>query len=422
MPLRLQLARLLIVVSFVWPFVNTTYFYPSSTIETNFFFVFLAIGLAPEALLNDRWSLVLLIAAVGVAALGSSVEAGLRMIIGVIPLLFLLGLYRSFAIRGRELIPHSVAYRALQAFVGFSAVQYIDQNFISIIPVWLTDALTLLVPRYTSTPYDEFGIRGVQGWASEPSAAAMTCFAFATVAVLQQPERRWRVLGLFAAMALLNKSIYAIALLALFGLALLFEMKNKVAILSALVPLVGGLTYFIFHSGRVLELRSSVLIYGLSEASNREFLRLGQIIYPLAVFPGIYKPVELFGIKMEPLGLLPLLVGYGSLIGCLIYYRVVIARLLSGCLKSPTLALACAAVFSFVISPDFVPIAVAFAYTVRAMRSESPVRAASWARWLRRLLTLLLESAAYHRRGKAVAQNQRVDNGTRDFLFFRAVP
>lgn len=405
MPLRLQLARLLIVVSFVWPFVNTAHFYPDSTIETNFFLLFLAIGLAPEALLNDKWSLLLLIPAVGVAALASSVEAGLRIVIGVIPLLFLLGLYRSFAIRGRELIPRLVAYRAMQAFVGFSVVQYIDQNFVSIIPGWLTDALTVLVPRYTSTPYDEFGIRGVQGWASEPSAAAMTCLAFATVAVLQQPEKRWRVLGLFAAMALLNKSIYAIALLALFGLALLFEMKNKMATLSALVPLVGGVAYFIVHSGRVLELRSNILIYGLSETSNRELLRLGQIIYPLTVFPGIYKPVELFGIKMEPLGLLPLLVGYGSVIGCLIYYRVVIARLLSLRLKSLTLALVSAAVFSFVISPDFVPIAVAFAYTVTAVRSESPAKVASWARWLRRLLAVLLESAAYRRRGKAVVQN-----------------
>ncbi len=405
MPLRLQLARLLIVVTFVWPFVNTAHFYPDSTIEINFFFAFLAIGLAPEALLDDKWSLLLLIPAVGVAALASSVGAGLRVIVGVIPLLFLLGLYRSFAIRGRELIPRSVAYRALQAFVGFSAVQYIDQNFVSIIPGWLTDALTVLVPRYTSTPYDEFGIRGVQGWASEPSAAAMTCFAFATIAVLQQSEKRLRVLGLFAAMALLNKSIYAIALLALFGLALLFEMKNKMATLSALVPLVGGVAYFIIHSGRVLELRSNVLIYGLSETSNREFLRLGQIVYPLAVFPGIYKPVELFGIKMEPLGLLPLLVGYGSLIGCLIYYRVVITRLLSCRLKSLTLALASAAVFSFFISPDFVPIAVAFAYTVTAVRSESSTKSSSWGHWLRRLLTLLLESAAYRRRGNAVVQN-----------------
>lgn len=405
MPLRLQLARLLVVVSFVWPFVNAAHFYPGSTIETNFFLVFLAIGLAPEALLDDKWSLLLLIPAVGVAALASSVEAGLRIVIGVIPLLFLVGLYRSFAIRGRELVPRLVAYRAMQAFVGFSAVQYIDQNFVSIIPGWLTDALTVLVPRYTPIPYDEFGIRGVQGWASEPSAAAMLCFAFATVAVLQEPERRWRVLGLFAAMALLNKSIYAIALLALFGLALLFEMKNKMATLSALVPLAGGLAYYIIHSGRVLELRNDVLIYGLSETSNRELLRLGQIIYPLAVFPAIYKPVELFGIKMEPLGLLPLLVGYGSLIGCLIYYRVVIARLVSCRSKSLTLALASAAVFSFVISPDFVPIAVAFAYTVTTVRSESPAKAASWTRWLRRLLTLLLESAAHRRRGKAVVEN-----------------
>jgi hypothetical protein len=404
MPLRLQFARVLIVVSFVWPFINVAHFYPDSTIEINFFLIFLAIGLAPEAMLNDKWSLLLLIPAVGVAALGSSVEAGLRIIVGVIPLLFLLGLYRSFAIRGRELIPRSVAYRALQAFVGFSAVQYIDQNFISIIPGWLTDALTVLLPRYTSTPYDEFGIRGVQGWASEPSGAAMTCFAFAAVAVLQQPEGRWRVLTLFAAMALFNKSIYAIALLAVLGLALLFEMKNKIATLSALVPLVAGVAYFIFHSGRVLELRNNVLIYGLSEASNKEFFRLGQIVYPLAAFPGIYKPVELFGLKMEPLGLLPLLVGYGSLIGCLIYYRVVIARFLSCRPKSLTLALASAAVFSFVISPDFVPIAVAFAYTVRA-RTESRIEAASWTRWLRRLLTLLLESAAYRRRGKAVVQN-----------------
>ncbi|MGH9560484.1 MAG: hypothetical protein ACRD3S_03435, partial [Terracidiphilus sp.] len=387
MPLRLQFARLLVVVIFVWPFVNVAYLYPGSTVEINFFFVFPAIALAPEALLDDKWTLLLLIPTVALAAALSSVGAGLRVIVGVIPLLFLMGLYRSFASRGWELIPRRIAYRALQGFVGFSVIQYINLNVFTIVPGWLTDGLTAIVPRYMTTPYDEFGIRGVQGWASEPSSAAMTCFAFAIVAVLQEPEKRWRILCLFSAMAVFNKSIYAVALLALLGIALLFEAKNKMISVLALLPLTVGITYFLFRSGRVVELQNAILIYGLSEVSSPQFLRVGQIIYPLTAFPHIYKPVDLFGFAMEPLGLLPLLVGYGSLFGCVIYCRAILAPFRSNGAKSMTLALTSAFVFSFVISPDFVPLIVSFAYAIKPRPSESMARNELRGRWLGRLIT-----------------------------------
>ncbi len=82
-------------------------------------------------------------------------------------------------------------------FVGFSIAQTADMQLFPVLPGWLTDALINIVPRYSGTPYDEFGIHGVQGWASEPSGAAVMGAAFALVAILQRPSRRWRVLALF---------------------------------------------------------------------------------------------------------------------------------------------------------------------------------------------------------------------------------
>jgi hypothetical protein len=43
--------------------------------------------------------------------------------------------------------------------------------------------MAVIVPRYMDAPYDDLGTRGVQGWASEPSSAAMTCFSFCAVAM-----------------------------------------------------------------------------------------------------------------------------------------------------------------------------------------------------------------------------------------------
>lgn len=398
-PFRWRVAQALVVISFVWPYVNVQHFSPESTIEINFFFVFAAASLAPEVLLDDAVALILTIAAAGVAVSWGSVDAGLRVIVGVIPLIFLMGLYRRFKRRGLELIPRGAAYRTLQAFVGISAAQYIDQHVVSIIPGWLTNALTVLIPRYTSTPYDEFGVRGVQGWASEPSGAAVMCFSFCVVAILQQPEKRWRVFFLLAALAAFNKSIYAIMLLGILGFGLLIETKNKMLAAPALFALLGGLVYFVIHSARVADLRMNASIFGLRETSNREFARLAQIIFPLSAFPRVYTPRILFGvIKMEPMGLLPLLVGYGSVIGCAAYFWIALHRQRIAGTHSTAYALPAAILISFLVSPDFIPAVVAFAYSAErpcADHAPGQIRRASG---LRRLYDLIVESAAARRR------------------------
>ncbi len=110
--LRLNLARFLVVVSFVWPFINTNYFLPESQVEINFLPVFLAIGLAPELLFEDLISLFLIVAAVAAAAIWGTVDSALRLIIGAVPCLFLVCLYRYFLRCGKELIPRPVAYWA----------------------------------------------------------------------------------------------------------------------------------------------------------------------------------------------------------------------------------------------------------------------------------------------------------------------
>ena len=110
---------------------------------------------------------------------------------------------------GRNPIPANLAYRCLQVFTAFCMLQSVQFHLFPIIPDWFSDALTAIVPRGdAAVPYDDEGIRGVQGWASEPSSAGLMCIAFALVAIVQRPDRRWRVLALFVLVLLMNKSIY----------------------------------------------------------------------------------------------------------------------------------------------------------------------------------------------------------------------
>src|SRR5947209_8172200 len=103
--LRLQLARYLVVVNFVWPFINTSYFFQQSTVEINLLPVVLAIALVPELLLQDVTSLLLISIAIAIAAIWGPSESAPRLMGGAIPCLFLTWLYREFRSRGKELIP-----------------------------------------------------------------------------------------------------------------------------------------------------------------------------------------------------------------------------------------------------------------------------------------------------------------------------
>src|SRR6266849_3694833 len=139
--LRLNSAKFLVVLNFVWPFINTSYVFPHSTVEINFLPVFLAMGLAPELLFEDLTSLLLTVAAVAFAAVWGPTDSALRLIIGVLPCLFLLSLHGHFRSRGKELIPRNLAYSALLVFVGFCILQHVNFNVFPIIPDWLTKGL-----------------------------------------------------------------------------------------------------------------------------------------------------------------------------------------------------------------------------------------------------------------------------------------
>lgn len=400
--LRLTLAKFLVVVSFVWPFINANYFFPESTVEINFLLVFLAIGLFPEVFFEDTTSTLLIVAAVATAAVFGTVDSALRLIIGAVPCLFLVGLYRYFLRRGEELIPSPVAYCSLLAFVGFCVLQQTNLNLFPIIPDWLTNGLSTIVPRYMDAPYDEFGMRGVQGWASEPSSAAMTCFAFSVVAMQQAPKKRWHVLLAFAALSALNKSVYGILFLVFLAVVSIYGMRRKLYLLLGVIPVGVVLSYFVLQSSRVTELRENLLIFGLSQDTNRELLRLAQIVYPVMAFPRMYSPVSVFGLDMQPLGLLPLLIGYGGIIGCILYTRLTFcsSHLIEA--KSMLLALATAFVLAFMASADFIPVIVAFAYATAPEKVAIP----AWGHpsrisWLGQLKRLLAESAKAARQDAA---------------------
>jgi hypothetical protein len=393
--IRFRLAKFLIAVTFVWPFINVNYLFPQSHVEINFLLAFVAIGLAPDLLFKDVLSLFLIVVTVSVTALWGPQDSALRVIIGVVPCVFIVGLHRYFLDRGEQLIPASVAFWALLVFVGFSTLQQINFHLFPIIPEWFTNGLAVIVPRYMDVPYDEFGVRGVQGWASEPSSAAMTCFSFSVVAIQQDWAKRWWVLLLFAVLTTLNKSVYAMLFFIFLAVTCLCGMRKKLYAILAMVPLAVAFSYFVLRSSRIHELSDDLLIFGTSQDTNRELLRLAQIIQPLISFPSIYKPVSLFGLNIEPIGLLPLLVGYGSVVGCLLYCRLALRSVRLAEVESVPLALAAIFTLSFISSPDFIPVIVAVLYALAPRRSPLLAsRSMSLVGWMRILVTLLSRAAA----------------------------
>lgn len=370
---RLRLARFLVLASFVWPFVNANYFFPDSQVEINFLLVFVAMGLVPEVFFEDWTSLVLVVVCAAAASVWGTTDAALRIIIGTVPCIFIVGLYRHFLRRGEELIPKRVAYWALIVFVGFCLLQEVHFSVRPVIPDWLTSGLAVIVPRYMDAPYDDLGTRGVQGWASEPSSAAMTCFSFCAVAMQQDPKKRWSILLIFAFLTALNKSVYAMLFLILLGLACIFHSEKKRNALVALVPFGGMVAYFLVQSARIAEVRDSLAILGADQEGNRELLRLGQIVYPLSAFPRMYDPVVIFGINMQPLGLLPLLIGFGSVMGAVLYWRLMFGGLSLSKARWKPLGLAALLSLSFLASPDFIPMIVAFVYGMSPKRFVTPL-------------------------------------------------
>ncbi len=316
--LRLTVARALVVINFLWPFFNFDLIFPGNNMEVNFLFVFLAALILPEILLDEWKSIVFAVPAFLVALICSSPTSCLRLIAAIVPLHFIFNLTRALRSRGIELVPANVAYHALKIFVLFCTAQTIQMNYLHILPEALSNVLVSIVPRYMTVPYDSLGVHGVQGWASEPSSAGLTSISFALVAIHQKPELRWRVMAWFACLLMLNKSIYATILAVLLLVACLQSLRRKVLATLALIPAGVLVAAYMVYSGRVAMLRESVLIDGLNSVSNHELARFVQILSPLQQLPHIYQPVILFGSwVMEPLGLLALVAGYGSIFGVL---------------------------------------------------------------------------------------------------------
>lgn len=362
LPQRINLSRALVTFCFVWPFLNYAGIDPSSTMEINFLPVFLAVVLLPEIFWRDWKGILLLMPVFAVAIAGAPVNAALRVAIGVIPLHFIINLTHYLDDREQSLLPSGLAYCSLQVFVGFCILQTIHLQLFPILPGPLVEGLTTLVPRYAQVPYDFSGIRGVQGWASEPSSAGLTCMAFALVSLRERPDRRWRVLGLFALLVFLNKSVYALLLYVLLVGGCLLTIRHKVKAFLATIPLAGLVGIYLSGSARLAELRSNLIADGMNRQSNHELMRFLQILDPLQQFPHVYKPTPVWGDWIaEPMGLLPLVLGYGSVAG-LIWLAYVLFRNFS--LRRIELwSLALVAAFALLImsSPDLIPCIVAFA-------------------------------------------------------------
>jgi hypothetical protein len=276
---------------------------------------------------------------------------------------FVLNLTRHLRERGRDLLPPNLAYRTLELFVCFSIAQAVDTQLFPILPGWLTNTLVNILPRYSGMPYDEFGIHGVQGWASEPSGAAVMGAAFALVAILQRPSRRWRVLALFTVLVAVNKSVYAMMLLVLLSFSCLATISHRRNALLASVPICLAILLLVVRSARLVDLRSDLLINGASSTTNNELARIAQILTPLAQFPCVYKPPLLFGgVPLEPMGLLPLVAGYGSVFGLIWLLYVLRRNFPLRQVPLRPLALLASLLLLVLTAPDFIPAVTAFAF------------------------------------------------------------
>ena len=359
---RLAVARSLVAFCFVWPFFNFAFFIPDNAMEIDFLPVFLAAAILPKIALRQKLSILLAMPVFAVALFWANPTAPLRLAIGIIPLHFVINLTRHLRERGQDLIPPNLAYRCLQVFIAFCAIQTVQINMFTFIPEWLSDALTAIIPRYMAVAYDDLGIRGVQGWASEPSSAGLMCLAFALVAIAKRPDRRWRVLALFALLVSLNKSIYCLILMILLGFACAFTVRRQVySFMTMALLAIGGIVYSA-HSGRFAELSANIAIDGLNRESNHELMRFLQILNPLEQFPHVYQPMLLNGtLAMEPMGLLPLVVGYGSVAGLLWLGYMFWHNFPRGLGRQLPLTLVAVFVLLIMAPPDLIPSVVAVA-------------------------------------------------------------
>jgi hypothetical protein len=279
--------------------------------------------------------------------------------------------------QGRDLIPSGLAYRALQILVAFSIMQTVQFKLFPVIPEWLTASLMAIVPRYNAIPYDDFGIRGVQGWASEPAGAAMMCFAFSIVAIIERPDRLRRVFFIFILFLLVNKSVYALVMATLLGLCCLAPMKRKFYSLLAIVPMSVLAFLYVALSSRFSSLRDSLLINGMNGSFNSDLMRFVQILSPIQQFPFIYKPpivrYDNAFVVMEPIGLFPLVVGYGSVLGVAWLAYILWRNFPRRPSPSRPLAMVAGFVLLFIAPPDLIPSVVALAVCLvpRTMQTAS---------------------------------------------------
>jgi hypothetical protein len=274
-PVRIEIGRFLIALCFLLPFFNYHLIDPDYAMEANFLPVLLAAVILPEIMLREVWSLLLLLPVFAVALFGATPTAFMRVGIGVIPLLFVLNLTCHLREQRRGLLYPGLAYRALQVFVLVCFAQTAH-----IIPNGITQTLVAIVPRYSADAFVNTDVRGVQGWASEPSSAGVTCMAFALVSIVEQPERRWRVLALFSALLVLNRSVYATLLAIMLAIGCLLTLKRKRYALLSTVPLSMAALTYIRRSGRLSEMNDNVQTYGVNTEFNKEFVRFSQILSP----------------------------------------------------------------------------------------------------------------------------------------------
>jgi hypothetical protein len=370
--LRLAIARGCVVLCFFWPFFNYDLVVPGCTVEINFLPVFAAALILPEIFLLDLPSLLLTLPAYLIALIFSAPTSPARLMIALVPLHIIFNLTRRLRENGEELIPALWAFRGLKIFVLFSVAQMIQMHFLRILPGTLLNLLVAVVPRYFTLPYDDLGTHGVQGWASEPSSAGLTTIAFALVAIQQRPEWKWRVMSWFAVLVLVNKSIYAIVLGILLLTACLGNLRRKWIAFAGIIPAAAIVGFYLSISGRVAKLSENIAIDGLQTESNHELARFVQILSPLQQFPQIYKPVILFGSwVMEPMGLLPLCVGYGSLFGILWLLYILFKNFPISQVKERGFWLVAAFVLFIMASPDLICSIVALAAFMVVKKAKS---------------------------------------------------
>jgi hypothetical protein len=316
-----HIARFLITLNFCFPFINGEAL-TGIPFELNIIPLLLAAILVPAICAYGGRELALLALAVAACFLFADLDRASRLAFNMLPFILCMSYIRFCARRHIDVLYGPIVYAAYLLFTALCIYQALHNAGFLAMPGNLVAFLDFALPRYMQTSYDDLGLRGVQGWASEPSGAALLSLGFYLYLRGTYPDHGRLLAVLYLANIFLNKSVYAFATLILLIAVHLITSKSFQQKLAGGMVAIASLVTAAFYFPRIHDVYQNIAAQGMSLASNPELSRLVQVLYPLNAFPMYYEPVMYFGTTLHPIGLFASALGYGSVFGMLLLVSI----------------------------------------------------------------------------------------------------